>query len=82
MISSKIYIVEGMTCKNCKMHVENGIKTIHGVEEVNADHITGRVLVKGESILDEKIRTAVENAGYRFKGPESGTSPGSEIWLS
>lgn len=82
MVSTKIYLVEGMTCKNCKTHVENGIRTIQGVEEVIADYITGQVKVKGEAINDEMIRSAVEKAGYRYRGPETALPPGSDIWLS
>ena len=82
MVSTKIFIVEGMTCKNCKAHVEIGISAIWGVEEVIADNITGQVKVKGEAINEEMIRTAVEKAGYRYKGPETAAAPGSDIWLS
>jgi len=79
---AKIYLVEGMTCKNCKAHVENGIKGISGVEEVVADHITGLVTVDGDQVQDETIKMAVENAGYRFKGNATSTKPGSDHWLS
>ena len=82
MVSTKIFIVEGMTCKNCKAHVENGIRSILGVEEVIADNITGQVKVKGETISEEMIKAAVEKAGYRYKGPETVVAPGSDIWLS
>lgn len=81
-MSTQIFIVEGMTCKNCKAHVESGIKTIRGVEEVVADHLTGQVKVKGEAVSEEMIRSAVEQAGYRYKGPETLSAPGSDIWLS
>jgi copper chaperone CopZ len=71
-----------MSCKNCKTHVENGIKTIHGVEEVVADHITGHVKVKGDHLDVEMIKSAVEKAGYRFKGTDKSVTPGSDLWLS
>ena len=78
----KIYLVEGMTCKNCKAHVENRIKGISGVEEVIADHLTGFVTVEGAHVQDEMIKTAVENAGYRFRGSAKSSAPGSDLWLS
>lgn len=81
-MSTQIFLVEGMSCKNCKAHVENGIKTIHGVEEVVADHITGHVKVKGDHFNVEMIKSAVEKAGYRFKGTDNSASPGSDLWLS
>jgi copper chaperone CopZ len=77
-----IFLVEGMTCKNCKAHVENGIKTIPGIEEAVADFQTGVVKVKGSDIDANKIKTVVEKAGYRFKGPEKANNPGSDMWLS
>lgn len=81
-MSTHIFLVEGMTCKNCKAHVENGIKTIAGIEEVIADHQTGQVKVQGSHVDAEQIRSAVEKAGYRFKGTDRSSLPGSDHWLS
>lgn len=60
--------VAGMTCKNCKAHVERGISTIDGVEDVYADLETGEVSVTGRNISFDKIKEAVEMAGYIYKG--------------
>ena len=81
-MSIQIFLVEGMSCKNCKAHVERGIKSIKGVEEVVADFVTGHVRVKGEQLNEVSIKSAVEEAGYRFKGAEKTSSPGSDLWLS
>lgn len=81
-MSTQIFIVEGMTCKNCKAHVENGIRKIPGIAEVDADNVTGLLKVKGDQIDVEMIRSTVENAGYRFKGSDKSAAPGSDIWLS
>ena len=81
-MSTQIFKVEGMTCKNCKAHVENGIRKIEGIEDVVADNLTGLVKVKGDSINEDKIRSAVEKSGYSFKGMDKTSSPGSDIWLS
>ena len=81
-MSIKIFIVEGMSCKNCKAHVENGIKAIAGIDDVVADFQTGQVKVKGSGIDANLIRAAVEKAGYRFKGAEKSSVPGSDLWLS
>jgi len=62
------YKVEGMTCKNCKAHVEKDVMKIDGVDEVVADFNTGEVSVSGENYDVEKVRLAVEGAGYDFKG--------------
>lgn len=81
-MSIHTFLVEGMTCKNCKAHVENGIRNIPGIEEVNADHLTGQVRVQGSHVDPELIRSAVEKAGYRFKGADGSSIPGSDHWLS
>jgi len=67
-MTEKIFLVEGMTCKHCKVRVENSIKGIPGVEEVEADNFTGQVCVTGSKINDEMVKSAVEKAGYHFKG--------------
>lgn len=81
-MSTHLFIVEGMSCKNCKAHVERGIRTVSGVEEVLADHVTGQVHVTGNHLNVEQIRTAVEKAGYRFKGEDKAPGPGSDLWIS
>lgn len=79
---AKIYLVEGMTCKNCKAHVESGIKVLAGVDGVVADYLTGLVTVDGAQVQDELIKTAIENAGYLFRGSAKSSVPGSDLWLS
>ncbi len=79
----RTYIVVGMTCKNCKAHVENDIRNLEGVEEVIADLATGEVKVSGNSLDPDKIKNAVEQGGYNFMGEKKTETPsGSEHWLS
>jgi copper chaperone CopZ len=81
-MSAKIFLVEGMKCKNCVAHVEKGIRALEGVEGVVADYVTGRVTVTGNPMNEELIKLAVEKAGYRFQGPAKSGAPGSDLWLS
>ena len=60
--------VKGMTCNHCKMNVEKGIGEIAGVKSVNADIGKGEVTLEGENIDMDKVRSAVENAGYGYEG--------------
>ena len=78
----KTFIVEGMFCKNCKMHVENCIKNIQGVNDVIADVANGQVRVSGEALDFNQIKGAVEQSGYTFKGEISINSLNSDHWLS
>ncbi len=67
-MTSKIYLVEGMTCNHCKARVEKSIQTIAGVENVTADPASGQVKVSGDEIDQKRVKEMVEEAGYFFKG--------------
>ena len=60
--------VEGMSCNNCKAHVEREILEINGIDEVSTDLTTGEVTVSGNNINANEIKEAVEKAGYLFIG--------------
>ncbi|MDA3879757.1 MAG: permease [Prolixibacteraceae bacterium] len=60
--------VEGMTCKNCKAHVEKGVIKINGVNEAVADFSKDELLVYGDNINIKEIEKSVEDAGYMFRG--------------
>jgi copper chaperone CopZ len=62
----KTIIVGGMTCNHCKENVENSVKLISGVEEVNVDLVTGRVNIKGRSFNLDKIKSGIESIGYKI----------------
>jgi copper chaperone CopZ len=58
------YIVAGMSCGHCKSAVEEEVGRVPGVEFVNADYETKVVVVRGESLADEALRAAIDEAGY------------------
>lgn len=60
--------IEGMTCGHCAMSVTNEIATLEGVSNVNVDHQTGKATVEAESVNDDQLAAAVEEAGYRAVG--------------
>lgn len=62
---STIY-VGGMTCNHCKENVENSIKSVEGVEEVSVDLTTGKVNITGNSPDLSKIKTGIEEIGYKI----------------
>ena len=64
----KKYKVEGMTCKNCKAHVEREVNSLEGVKDAVADFENGELIVTGNDLNDEKIKESVERAGYSWKG--------------
>ena len=64
IIAKKTFIVEGMTCENCKARVERVINDMDGlVAKVNLKK--KEVLVSMErEVSDEEIKAAIEKAGY------------------
>jgi len=68
MVLVQIFKVDGMSCENCKAHVERKISEIEGVDEVAVDLAAGEVSVSGQHISNDVIKNAVEKAGYIFKG--------------
>ena len=58
-------IVNGMVCGGCENRVKNAIKNIEGVENVTADHNTGKVIVISDNeVSEEIIKEALEDIGY------------------
>ena len=78
----RTFIVEGMTCKNCKAHVEKSIKNITGIDDVIADLANGQVRVSGNEIDNQKIKQSVEESGYVYKGEANNAARSSDVWLS
>ncbi len=65
VIATKTYIVEGMTCENCKARVERYINDMDGV--VGKVNLKKKELVVSmeREVLDEEIIAAVTKAGYQ-----------------
>ena len=60
-----ILIVNGMMCGGCENRVKNAIKNIEGVENVTADHNTGKVIVISDNAVSEEIiKEVLEDIGY------------------
>ena len=60
-----ILIVNGMMCGGCGNRVKNAIKNIEGVENVTADHNTGKVIViSNNEVSEEIIKETLEDIGY------------------
>ena len=58
-------IVKGMMCGGCENRVKNAIKNIEGVENVTADHNTGKVIIiSNNEVSEEIIKETLEDIGY------------------
>ena len=61
--------VNGMMCVNCENRVKNVLKNIDEIENVFANHITGKVTVITDNDLSkEVIKEALEDIGYEVVG--------------
>ena len=63
----KILQIEGMTCGHCKMKVENTLKALEGVAEVDVDLIDGKAEIElNEFIEDALLEKKIMKAGYKI----------------
>ena len=68
-IFMKKVLIEGMQCNHCKMSVEKALKAIENVEEVEVSLENKEATIKSKVEIDnEKIRKAIEEAGFEVKG--------------
>ena len=58
------YTVTGMTCSHCALSVREEVSEVAGVESVDVELATGRLVVRGERVDDDAVKTAVAEAGY------------------
>jgi copper chaperone CopZ len=57
------YTVVGMTCEHCVASVREEVGELAGVEAVDVDLATGRLVVRGTA-GDDEVAAAVAEAGY------------------
>lgn len=60
--------VEGMVCNGCENRVQNALKTIEGIENVVANHISGTVTVTSKSeVTISAMKEKIEDIGFKVK---------------
>ena len=63
-MSEFTYQVSGMHCAHCEAAVEEELGKVAGVETVDVDLETKRVVVRGHGLEDAQLRAAIVDAGY------------------
>jgi len=54
-----------MSCSGCEQNVESALQKLDGVTRVESDHEADTVeVVADESVADDDIHAAIEQAGY------------------
>jgi copper chaperone len=61
--NTRQYTVDGMTCTHCVLSVTEEVSDVSGVDAVDVDLASGRLLVRGD-VTDDAVRAAVSEAGY------------------
>lgn len=60
----KVLSIQGMSCKHCVMHVTEALENA-GAKDVKVSLLMKSAkLEAGEDVTDEKLKKAVEEAGY------------------
>jgi copper chaperone len=62
------YSVPGITCEHCRTAISNEVGAVAGVETVEVDLDRKLVAVRGHSLVDERLRAAIDDAGYDVEG--------------
>lgn len=61
--------IEGMMCPHCEARVKRALESLDEVDSAVTSHENGNaVLTLNADVSDEKLKAAVEGAGYKFIG--------------
>ncbi|HET8651794.1 MAG TPA: heavy-metal-associated domain-containing protein [Gaiellaceae bacterium] len=58
------YSVPGVHCAHCGMSIREEVSEVEGVEQVDVDLDAKVVTVRGRDLADERLRAAIQEAGY------------------
>lgn len=61
----KLLKIEGMSCGHCVMHVQSALEDVPGVKSAQVDLLERSAMVDGEGLVDQALRAAVADAGYK-----------------
>jgi copper chaperone len=61
----KTIMIEGMSCNHCTKAVENALKGLNEVSKVEVSLEEKKAVVEGEKLIDDKLREAIEEEGYK-----------------
>ena len=65
MTETLTYSVPAIHCAHCGMSIREEVSEVEGVESVDVDLETKVVTIRGSELSDEKLRAAIEEAGYQ-----------------
>ena len=67
MVKNETYLIEGMSCASCAAHIEESLKQVDNLSDVNVNLATSKLtLVREEGIDRREIEKIVEKLGYKL----------------
>ena len=64
MTETITYTVPAIHCAHCAMSIREEVAEVEGVEDVDVDIDSKVVTIRGRDLSDEKLRAAIQEAGY------------------
>ena len=67
MVKNETYLIEGMSCASCAAHIEDSLKQVDNLSDVNVNLATSKLtLSRGEGIDRNEVEKIVEKLGYKL----------------
>ena len=67
MVKNETYLIEGMSCASCAAHIEESLKQVDNLSDVNVNLATSKLtLTRGEGIDRTEVEKIVEKLGYKL----------------
>lgn len=64
MSETVTYSVPAIHCDHCAMSIREEVSEVEGVEAIEVDLDARVVTIRGRELSDERLRAAIEEAGY------------------
>ncbi|KIS44701.1 Zn(II)/Cd(II)/Pb(II) translocating P-type ATPase ZntA [Kosakonia radicincitans] len=69
------WLVSGMDCAACARKVENAVRQVEGIGQVQVTFATEKLIVVADGDVRERVEQAVQQAGYRLRSENSTPEP-------
>lgn len=67
MVKNETYLIEGMSCASCAAHIEDSLKQVDNLSNINVNLATSKlILSRGEGIDRTEVEKIVEKLGYKL----------------
>ena len=67
MVKNETYLIEGMSCASCAAHIEESLKQVDNLSDVNVNFATSKLTLSREEGIDRtEVEKIVEKLGYKL----------------